>query len=392
MQDAFNQFFAKYNGVGSVGDTPENTGQCVGLIEVWTDYLGLPHTWGNADDLLNDADPNSFSIILNSASNVPQIGDVIVFSGNFNKSVGHTGISTGVGDASTFEMFQQNDPLGSVCHNRTYNYQYVLGWMRAKNPKFPSSPTAPSTDPDLTDKAVQFDKSVSALNQKGLLPTNDSNNYIHNDGFVNEVNAVLTERDELIGKATKWDQVCNNAGLKGDSSTFTPEQVAEGFAQLNAQALADAVSARDSNKASYDSEVAANAKQATQIQDLQTNLNDSEGQVKELTDTNAGLKSNISQVQVQNSNLLLEVAAAKTEVANYQKTDSTAIDQGIEFEQKYNALQADMTKLAQTMGTTYPPIANLVNIYQAQVQASQKQANFLDKFAQIIIGIFTNKK
>lgn len=126
----YQDFFNQNNGKGDVGDTPENKGQCVGLIEVWTDNLELPHTWGNAKDLLNDADPAHFTIIKNTPQGVPEQGDIVVWSGAYNNGPGHTGICHGNANTDTFDCFEQNDPLNSPCHVKNYNYTSVLGWLK----------------------------------------------------------------------------------------------------------------------------------------------------------------------------------------------------------------------------------------------------------------------
>ena len=41
-------FINKYNGKGDVGNTPENKGECVGLVMVWIGDQGLPNIWCNA--------------------------------------------------------------------------------------------------------------------------------------------------------------------------------------------------------------------------------------------------------------------------------------------------------------------------------------------------------
>lgn len=126
-------FITKYTNQSGVGDTPENTGQCVGLIEVYTDSLGLSHTWGNADQLMANADPKVFDIIQNTPTGVPQPGDIVCWSGDFNAGVGHTGIFVS-GDANLFECFEQNDPIGSTPHIRQYNYSFVQGWLHPHAP------------------------------------------------------------------------------------------------------------------------------------------------------------------------------------------------------------------------------------------------------------------
>lgn len=132
MNDKFKAFLNQYNGMNGVGNTPENKGQCVGLISVWMDILGVAHEWGDAKDLLNNADKNVFDVILNTPDGVPQVGDVIVWRGAFNGGAGHTGVATGTGDTKTFEVFEQNDPLGSNCHLKTYKYSFVDGWLHFK--------------------------------------------------------------------------------------------------------------------------------------------------------------------------------------------------------------------------------------------------------------------
>lgn len=125
-------FIAKYTGVANVGDTPENQGECVGLIEKWTDNLGLPHTWGNAKDLLADADSNFFDIIYNTPTGVPGAGDIFTFNGNYGAGNGHTGIVVSATTTSV-ELFEQNDPDGSYPHLKTYTYNDSIGWLHPKN-------------------------------------------------------------------------------------------------------------------------------------------------------------------------------------------------------------------------------------------------------------------
>lgn len=121
-------FVSKYTGMYAVGDTPGNIGQCVGLVEVWTDYLDLPHTWGNAKDLLDQADPAKFKVVRNTPTNFPVPGDVVVFGSTWGAGFGHTGVAV-TGHIMDMVLFQQNDPDGSTPHLKTYGYSGVLGWL-----------------------------------------------------------------------------------------------------------------------------------------------------------------------------------------------------------------------------------------------------------------------
>ncbi|OAE01849.1 CHAP domain-containing protein [Arthrobacter sp. OY3WO11] len=126
-------FIAKYTGVPKVGNTPENTGECVGLSMVWTASQKLPHTWGHAKDLLANADRKAFDVIANSPTNYPQPGDVLCMDRRWGGGYGHTGVVVRA-DVNTYTLFEQNNPKGSaprvVAHP---NYYGVQGWMRSKN-------------------------------------------------------------------------------------------------------------------------------------------------------------------------------------------------------------------------------------------------------------------
>lgn len=126
----FSQFLNEYNGKRNVGNTTQNKGECVGLVAVWVDVLGLSHIWGHAMDLFANADEKFFTKILNTIDALPEAGDIVVFSKKYNGTFGHTGIATKTGEQTTFECFQQNDPLGSNCHLKTYKYDNVIGWLR----------------------------------------------------------------------------------------------------------------------------------------------------------------------------------------------------------------------------------------------------------------------
>lgn len=129
----FQEFLNQYNGQVNVGNTPENKGQCVGLVAVWVDALGYDHIWGNAKDLPNNHNPNQFDFILNTPDAIPTAGDIICWNGNMGGGYGHTAIATGTGTKTTVEVFEQNNPTGSNCHLRTYpNYNNIIGWLRPK--------------------------------------------------------------------------------------------------------------------------------------------------------------------------------------------------------------------------------------------------------------------
>jgi hypothetical protein len=137
MEQKLKDFINKWINKGGVGNTPENKGQCVGLVCVWINELGLDHIWGNAKDLWKNYNPNQFDFVLNTPDAYPIAGDIIVWNENMGGGYGHTAIATGVNQTegkSTdwFEAFSQNDPLGSPCILKKYSYNNVIGFIRPK--------------------------------------------------------------------------------------------------------------------------------------------------------------------------------------------------------------------------------------------------------------------
>lgn len=137
MEKTLFDFLNKYFGIANVGDTDQNKGQCVGLIEVFLDTLNIndPHLWGNAKDLLANADPAKFEKITNDPNDYnqfPPIGAVIVFGPSWGNGLGHCGIVLRA-NGSTFSLFNANNPEGSRPTITNFpNYGGVLGWFYAK--------------------------------------------------------------------------------------------------------------------------------------------------------------------------------------------------------------------------------------------------------------------
>lgn len=225
-------FISKYKGLTGQGNTPQNMGQCVGLVSLWQDNLGAPHEYGNAKDLLNDADTALFDVIENSPTDFPVAGDIIVWGDTWGNGVGHCAIDV-TADVNSFTSFEQNDATGvdpnGACEVLTHpDYSGVLGWLHFKA-GYPQG----GDGVDNVSKAVEFDRIVTFLNSVGLLPTNNSNDY-PNDKLLSAVEALKADRDHQAGNATKWDSICSFVGLQGDSSAITVAQVEAKFGDQKA--------------------------------------------------------------------------------------------------------------------------------------------------------------
>ena len=152
-----------------------------------------------------------------------------------------------------------------------------------------------------------------------------------------------------------------------------------------------------------------NAKDATikQLTDTNSTLqkaNDSlsqdktalEGQVSDLTNANTSLKQNVSAVQKQNADL-------HTQMADMAASDSSAIDEAVKSEKqandKANALETDIEKIAAAMGASAPTSNAILEIYTNNTtklaeleKQNQAQVTNAGKFFQMILNIFTGKK
>jgi hypothetical protein len=121
-------FIGKYLGRANTGDTPQNRGQCVGLIEAWLDENHKPHIWGNADELLANADLKVYKRVTNIPTNHPPPGAVVCWGNTWGGGAGHTAIVVAA-NVNALVVFEQNDPTGSPPVVATHNYNGVQGWL-----------------------------------------------------------------------------------------------------------------------------------------------------------------------------------------------------------------------------------------------------------------------
>lgn len=237
MEEALQLFIQNNIGKHNLGDTTANKGECVGLIELWLDVLGVndPHLWGNAVDLLNNADPIKFTIVKNDPNDTTQFppdGAVVVLGKPFGIQPngtydGHTGLSIG-STGGELRLFQQNDPSGSTPGIKYYPYASCVGWL------IPKVSLQGGEDVDQNaingQKAVQFDKALTLLKNAGLLTTDDSNQFINSDstknnGFINFVANFITDYESQRNRAGWYDKVCVALGLTGDTNKIDYTQV-----------------------------------------------------------------------------------------------------------------------------------------------------------------------
>ena len=121
-------FITQYLGLANTGDTGPNKGQCVGLVEVWLDANKKPHIWGNAADLIANADPKIYKKTTNIPTNHPPPGAVVCWNGTWGGGDGHTAIVVAA-NVNLMAVFEQNNPIDSPPVVATHNYSGVQGWL-----------------------------------------------------------------------------------------------------------------------------------------------------------------------------------------------------------------------------------------------------------------------
>ena|SRR3990167_7908899 len=101
-----------------------------GAVNVWDTYLS-----------------GVFTRTENTPTNSPKSGDVVIWGTRLGQ-YGHIAVCTEA-DANNFTSFDQNYPIGSVCHLQKHTYVGVLGWLRPKGISTPPViPVETPTDPD----------------------------------------------------------------------------------------------------------------------------------------------------------------------------------------------------------------------------------------------------
>ena len=136
----FNDFINTYYGRAIDYDGGYGV-QCVDLIKLYADKVfGLKFgVFGNAHAYFDNYENNkilrdNFEKIANTATFVPQKGDIIVWNINRSKGKGHIAIATGEGTTKYFWSYDMNwDGKGGAMKKILHNYTNVSGVLRARN-------------------------------------------------------------------------------------------------------------------------------------------------------------------------------------------------------------------------------------------------------------------
>jgi len=153
-------------------------------------YLGAPRINGNAITFLDNVNGAIYERILNSPSNHPVEGDVVVWN---YQPYGHVAICSYASDNSSFTSYDQNYPsqgyydqygnfIGTgVVHRQWHNYDHVAGWLRPRvlhlppttTTTVPPKPTTTTTaPPPTTTTTVTTSTSTSSTTTTTVPPIN----------------------------------------------------------------------------------------------------------------------------------------------------------------------------------------------------------------------------
>ena len=126
------QFFGKYDGKGIDFDGYYGF-QCQDLYRQFVkECFGFPQSpsVNGAKDVWTTYLSNYFDRIENTLTAVPIKGDIVIWGVGVGP-YGHIAVCKD-GTQQEFTSFDQNWPVGSLCHFQKHNYTNVLGWLRVK--------------------------------------------------------------------------------------------------------------------------------------------------------------------------------------------------------------------------------------------------------------------
>lgn len=210
-------FLTKYEGKG-IDEDGSYGFQCVDLVMQYSkEVLGIPR-WGsgNAIGRWENYPKDQFDRINNSPSATPQEGDIIIW-GKTVGEFGHIAVFI-AGNETSFTSFDQNYPLGSLCHRQPHSYRGVLGWLRFKHVDTPP-PTDDTNDMKLLSQdeikdgyLVFAGREPSA--EELAMPRYDTEFYKNFGTEVKQTrDSISNQRDEALNSANTLSQeltACQN--------------------------------------------------------------------------------------------------------------------------------------------------------------------------------------
>ena len=155
----YQEFVDKWNGK-SIDFDGYYGFQCMDLAHQYcVDVVGKDFAPAPAAKDVWNQEPQGYDKIPNSPEGVPSKGDVVIWGSGVGP-YGHIAIFDH-GDNNSFTSFDQNWPVGSLCHLQPHNYTGVLGWFHPQSVVIPQEIviTDQTTIPQIDNMEVQAIKS-----------------------------------------------------------------------------------------------------------------------------------------------------------------------------------------------------------------------------------------
>jgi hypothetical protein len=140
LSEALNSFISNFQGRRHHDGNGWSMGECVSLVKrwqqsigaaygIWPGYNGYPrNAWAGfkAGDRGLAPDNATFGVMVVSDVNSLKPGDIIVI----DTPTSHTGIATGRYYGNSYEVFDQNSPVGSIAKFTTYSKSSFIAGLR----------------------------------------------------------------------------------------------------------------------------------------------------------------------------------------------------------------------------------------------------------------------
>jgi hypothetical protein len=138
LSGSFSSFVANTQGLLVDDGNGWSMGQCVSLVKRWQNYIGAPsgywpgnypapsyYSYINGYTSMAPYTP-SYNIVIVSDANSLRAGDIVITTGYPS----HTGIATGRVGGGSFDIYDQNNPTGSVSRFNTLGNGTFIGALR----------------------------------------------------------------------------------------------------------------------------------------------------------------------------------------------------------------------------------------------------------------------
>lgn len=251
-------------------------GQCVQSVCFYVAANGKPVIWADAHDWWDKRMfQDQYDYIENTATAVPQPGDIIIWGSALPGSLGGGHIAVcllPLPGTGTFISVDQNWG-GKTVHKVTHNYSYVVGWLRMKGVVFGGMGGGSATTTPAQGGVEMIENENQARQAYGMLRPNGTPS--------------ADEISSTAGKRT-WAQFANDAqgevNQRNANLAAQAQQLVNASAQINTQnqAITDLTTKLHDSDATAQEKQAALKEALTTITSTNNELATAHDQIKEL--------------------------------------------------------------------------------------------------------------